>query len=646
MTSRALLLALALPALSLGAESWPDLVKPAAATGGGAKDAAVVVGIDRYAFVARIPGATENAKAWYNWLRKTRKVPFTAVKLLGDKASREDILAAAAEAAKAVKPGGTLWFVFIGHGAPGGTRVDVDGLILGADVQQKLGSLAARGVGVQSELLPALRGQQGHTVLVVDACFSGLSADGESLVPGAQFTTAVTLGATAAVTVLTAGKSDQRAGPLPGAARPAFSYLVLGALRGWGDEDGDGQVTAAEALAYAGDALVTLVTGRKQTPELTGSGGVALATGARESAPDLDAFAMAGIGNGTTNRPGLGFGDLGRLAEEEEALRVQQAELARQREAIRAKRLNEHRVQAAADWKQVEAIAGRARGAGCKAVKRFRAHYDAHELGNPKRDEAAALEGRTCGGGTGKGGVEWVRVPGGSFRMGSTENDDEQPVHAVRVKTFELAKSEVTNAQYQACVAAGSCEAPHWDDGSCYVYNGSKWEKGRLPASFREPNKPVVCVDWSQARAFSKWAGGRLPTEAEWEYAARSGGKDQKYPWGNAKASCSRAVMDDGGNGCGRKTTWAVCAKQSGNSAQGVCDLAGNVWEWVEDVYADSYKDAPTDGSARTSGGSYRVRRGGSWRNAAGSLRAAHRHGNAASARGGLIGFRPARSSH
>ena len=242
-------------------------------------------------------------------------------------------------------------------------------------------------------------------------------------------------------------------------------------------------------------------------------------------------------------------------------------------------------------------------------------------------------------------GIDWVKIPGGTFQMGSKESSNEQPVHRVRVKAFELARTEVTNGQYLACVKAGGCTSPHWDDGSCYVYVGSVWRKGKLSDSFRGDNQPVVCVDWSQAVAFSRWAGGRLPTEAEWEYAARSGGRDQRYPWGNEKASCRRAIMNDGGLGCGKKQTWPVCSKASGNSAHGLCDLAGNVWEWVEDWYHGDYKGAPSDASAWTSpAGSNRVVRGGGCRNVAGNCRAADRGRDFPGNRFDSLGFRPARS--
>jgi formylglycine-generating enzyme required for sulfatase activity len=155
-------------------------------------------------------------------------------------------------------------------------------------------------------------------------------------------------------------------------------------------------------------------------------------------------------------------------------------------------------------------------------------------------------------------------------------------------------------------------------------------------------------VSWDDAQAFVAYLGGgaRLPTEAEWEYAARSGGLDQTYPWGDELATCDRAVMNDGGAGCDEGHTWAVCSKPAGNSAQGVCDMAGNVFEWVQDDYHGSYNGAPGDGSAWVDEprGSFRVFRGGSWLSPAGNLRAANRFGNTPSFRFEPLGFRPARS--
>ena len=131
---------------------------------------------------------------------------------------------------------------------------------------------------------------------------------------------------------------------------------------------------------------------------------------------------------------------------------------------------------------------------------------------------------------TGSADIKWVTIPGGSFQMGSKESDDEQPVHTVRVPTFQISRSEITIAQYRACVQAGVCSEPA-------VGKFLNW------GETERDHHPVNGVNWSQASEFCDWIGARLPSEAEWEYAARSGGRDQEYPWGDEAATCRHAVM-------------------------------------------------------------------------------------------------------
>ena len=231
--------------------------------------------------------------------------------------------------------------------------------------------------------------------------------------------------------------------------------------------------------------------------------------------------------------------------------------------------------------------------------------------------------------------IEWIQIPGGAFMMGSDSGfSNELPVHSVTVPSFEMSKSEVTVDQYQACVDAGICSLP--DDNATNSYcNWGYEDRG---------SHPVNCIDWNQAVAFCAWAGGRLPSEAEWEYAARSGGQDITYPWGDEEATCQYAVMDDGGGaGCGQNRTWAVCSKTAGNTFQGLCDMAGNMWEWVQDGYHDDYTEAPVDGSAWEDGGSFRVIRGGALYNSAAILRVSLRSDGDLSYRGIYLGFRCAR---
>jgi len=224
----------------------------------------------------------------------------------------------------------------------------------------------------------------------------------------------------------------------------------------------------------------------------------------------------------------------------------------------------------------------------------------------------------------------FLPIPGGDFQMGSTDGaDDEKPVHTVSVADFRMSKTEVTVEQYRDCVAAGVCTKP----GSERFCNFAKPGRGA---------HPVNCVDWEQASTFCAWVGGRLPSEAEWEYAARSGGREVRFPWGDTTASCQYAVMFDehGGYGCGQDGTAEVCGKPAGSSEQGLCDLSGNVWEWVEDRYHNIYTGAPVDGSAWTNTGTWRVVRGGSFNDEAARLRTTARFYNDPSRGEPIIGFR------
>lgn len=261
----------------------------------GANDAALVIGIHDYPFVDKVQGAKENARDWYLHLTGTVGVPASRVFALYDReATAENIIEQAKRAAAAVQRGGRLWLVYVGHGAPlvrtvDGKLLEPEPGLIGVDAQQTAASLEARSVPL-SKLLEVLNGgAQRETVAIIDACFSGKTSRGASLAPGLQPLLALRSKAVARVVQLSAGSSDQFAGPLPGYDRPAFSFLALGALKGWADKNADGVVTSREVIDYANRVMAVAITDRNQRPELQGED-VQLAASLGETGPTDQEF--------------------------------------------------------------------------------------------------------------------------------------------------------------------------------------------------------------------------------------------------------------------------------------------------------------------------------------------------------------------
>ncbi len=220
-------------------------------------------------------------------------------------------------------------------------------------------------------------------------------------------------------------------------------------------------------------------------------------------------------------------------------------------------------------------------------------------------------------------------VPAGEFMMGSPRGEpDEQPVHRVYVDTFLVDKYEVTVKQYAAFLQAKWIDPPEdWK-----TMNQSSHQK-----------RPVVNVDWADAVAYCKWVGKRLPTEAEWEKAAR-GTDERLYPWGDELPTRVHANL--------RKETWSnhwvlspVGSYEDGKSPYGLYDMAGNVWEWVSDWYDPNYyKASPTQNPTGPARGGHKVIRGGSWGSGEKNLRSTDRDIHLPSFRGLGTGFRCAKT--
>jgi formylglycine-generating enzyme required for sulfatase activity len=223
---------------------------------------------------------------------------------------------------------------------------------------------------------------------------------------------------------------------------------------------------------------------------------------------------------------------------------------------------------------------------------------------------------------------EFVIVPSGEFDMGSNLKPTEQPVHHVIIrKNFAVGRREVTFAEWDECVAAGGCKFNPPDQG---------WGRG---------DRPVTNVSWDDAKEFTEWMSKRpgkphrLPTEAEWEYAAR-GGSTTSFWWGKEVGTGHAQCAECGGSENDRPAP----AGSFRPNAFGLYDTAGNAAEWVEDCWNASYRGAPNDGSAWTSGDcSLRVLRGGSFGDKAIAVRSSARFRYDADVRYYANGFRVAR---
>lgn len=262
---------------------------------------------------------------------------------------------------------------------------------------------------------------------------------------------------------------------------------------------------------------------------------------------------------------------------------------------------------------------------------------------------------------------EMVVIPSGTFNMGSPNSekgrgDDEGPVHSVNVATFALGKTEITRGQFAEFVN----KSGYITGDKCWTLEEGKYEERtrnwRELGYPQDDKQPVAGINWNDAQAYAEWMSHetgkkyRLPTEAEWEYAARGNTGTARY-WGdNPDEACEYA------NGADKTaqaqihgaTSWSIHRCTDGfaytapvgsfkANAYGLNDMLGNVWEWTDDSYHDGYNGAPTDGSTWQGDGKNRVLRGGSWNNAPSNLRAAIRYASNPDLRFSSFGFRLAR---
>jgi len=232
--------------------------------------------------------------------------------------------------------------------------------------------------------------------------------------------------------------------------------------------------------------------------------------------------------------------------------------------------------------------------------------------------------------------TQWMaRVPCGCFEMGDHLGEiisDELPVHEVCLSAFEMDVYEVANAAYSACVDAGACTVPLY----LASYSRASYYGDPLYVVF-----PVIWVDWYQANDYCAWAGKRLPTEAEWEYAARGGLSGKQYSWGDTISGSDANYWHSGDPWDDETSQVGYCTA----NGYGLRDMAGNVWEWVNDWYdLHDYEDCVAQGIVNDppgpASGTSRGLRGGSWYSPEGNLRVSDRDVNNPDGEDNFIGFR------
>lgn len=484
-----------------------------------------------------------------------------------------------------------------------------------------------------------------HVLFLIDACYSGLAATSRGGLSSEIPNYLAKVASLNVRQIITAGLKGEESLEKPEWGHGAFTYKLLEALEtGVADFNSDGILTARELGVHLRNVVPNIA---NQTPQPAYFGGegeflfiptdpqepIKLEGVKLDTTPPQIRLTYPVVRNGGEIR--LELPQSGEIILEGTITddgRVADVTLAGQRVVLRGNR-----------WFSIPLRVK----AGRKYDLHFRATDSAKNnadyrftivIPEPLIDKRGEMppQGTTVG----ENRAEMVWIEGGTFEMGSNDGGSgEKPIHTVTVSGFDMDVHEVTNAQYRKFIQATGHAEPRY-------FNNSK---------YNQPNHPVVGVSWRDAMAYAIWAGKRLPTEAEWEYAARGGLKGKKYAWGDEApdAGGTYRANYDPGNYSEDGYRYTAPVKSYPPNGYGLYDMAGNVYEWCLDEYApDFYKNSPSlnpvaggqtpDGTINQykNSGAERMLRGGSWYDNNNNVRVANRFRNRPDNRNYGNGFR------
>ncbi len=615
----------------------------------GADDAALVVAVEDYDRVpkAAVPGATEVGRAWARWLEEGRGLAPDRIRtLFGEQAKRESLEQGARWLSEQA-PGGTAWVIYAGQGAI--SAEGTDRLILGADAEVSVVPLSAYGVSLR-ELQSWVSGP--HAVFVLDTSFGGRSLEGPPTFGRPDLVRLPPLEPRAGVTMVVSALPTEPLRQLPDLPVPAFSYLMLGALSGWGVETAGEAIDLQGAVGFVEDTLASLE--HPLSPRILGPSKLPLGQGtpgarpeglvASERSPFADVLGadissvLEGrrCGNGAAEAAEVHVVE--ELAEEAVRLRMEATRAWSQLEPVLRRCLQpagEEPAPGRAELKarcveQVAAFTTAAQEAvarvpageveveveGCEGPQtaRFAAREEPVTIPEvaPARELWSALSGiplEPPPPGTVEEGVlgPLVYVPGGAFTMGSPVDDaqaypDERPAHEVEVGGLMILRAEVTQAAWEALM--GGNPSSHASCGADCPVDSVSWLDAVALANAASKAEGLEAAYTISASGMVTQVpdalGYRLLTEAEWEHAARGG---EGFPFAGHEQASRVGWVRDNAEGAPR----AGCTKQA--NGYGLCDLTGNVAEWVFDEYRESYDAGaePQAGKRVIRGGSYNV---------------------------------------